>query len=709
MTASHNNTTHHDGTDGTGHTTYMYTNRNTASIASSASTGSTVAQKHDNTINSEDDRSQNQKLVLTYLQHVYKSIQILKLTNDDYNTNTTNNNNSTSTYQHNNVERYMDDIARDLLHVCNPTLLSLNIPQHNFVYFDQYHNDVIARTRDAMAKHSQKHEQMHKHTHQHTPTSESNNKNNSPNPNHDCAFEIRPRVLSTRKDILRNIFYNMAPIAYDISAHVASIVAKHITKEKYDDNDKDSSTQSKKDIIVQSFILFSFWIKQAPQIKPLVTDLFRLSQFTSPFDHAILIMDNDNQNRDDHDYNDGDLCQPMDIDNDDNNNNIVDDTVITSCNQNIKKYVLIPIQELSILCEAIHHIVEYYTNIDELASLKSWWWEWSKLYTLLSYKNKTPPNIPYYDSITHTLCPNTINTINGDDDGDLTRENILTFDPNDIHEAERTFPSIPNYGYATPNRTYDPFLACKWFVSRVAAHLLCLSGTSKGLYLERLNVRQEFVPWVTHPWIVEEEREQFQELMLRCQTCFTFLNWNELIMSDGMDDDNDDDNDDENMDDDNEVKKYPFLLEDVVIDATSPIQIRRMVSLHPSLVHLGNGVILPCRNPISSMILNADDVSSSAKPEGEDGVESTTCRKSLVITPTTARNLELLGTALSADPYPPPILVCGPRGSGKSSLIREIAHLCSTSAHTNNSNDGSSSINLLEIHVDEETDSKTLK
>lgn len=77
------------------------------------------------------------------------------------------------------------------------------------------------------------------------------------------------------------------------------------------------------------------------------------------------------------------------------------------------------------------------------------------------------------------------------------------------------------------------------------------------------------------------------------------------------------------------------------------------------------------------------------------------------------RNMSLLGVAMSNDPHPPPILVCGPPGSGKSSLIRELSRQCSSFASFYD-NSGISEKKthqedeLLELHIDEETDSKTL-
>lgn len=596
----------------------------------------------------------------------------------------------------------MDSIARGLLLVCDPKMLSLPIPPHNFTYFDKHHNDVVARMKLLMRTKTTDNQRL-------SPT---NTSTTGP-----TSFETRPKVLSTRKDILRNIFYNMAPIAYDLSSHVASIVARSIQSQSSTDSNCSTSnctvqsTDASSSLSIQSFIMFSFWIQQAPQIAPIVTDLFRLAQFTSPFDHALLTLDCDD---DLHHMNalrsstkqDFDDCK-MDIDpdeddynHDNNNNNDMEiDQIIPSSqhttneNENIQKHILIPIEELAIICEAAHKVVEYYTNIDEVSSLKSWW-DWSKLYTLLGYQNQIPC---FHDSDNHTTQTSP------------TKDNFLTYDPNDAENSNLP-PPIPNYGYATPNRTYDYHLACKWFVGRVIAHLLCLTGTSKGIYLDKLNIRHEFVPWMTHPWIIIEEREQFQNLAMRKVMCFTFLESNNECH----------DGDEEermmyNQDNDRNwvnPKHCPFLLNNVTIDAPTPLQIRNMVTLHPSLVNLGNGVLLPRRNPVSSSLILNTEANIVAQDEQQLNQLG---RKSLIITPTTAQNLELLGTALSSDPYPPPILVCGPRGSGKSSLIREIAHLCSATTQpnhfmnqSNNNSNNNGDNNLLEIHVDEETDSKTL-
>ena len=67
----------------------------------------------------------------------------------------------------------------------------------------------------------------------------------------------------------------------------------------------------------------------------------------------------------------------------------------------------------------------------------------------------------------------------------------------------------------------------------------------------------------------------------------------------------------------------------------------------------------------------------------------------LVPTPTTMENWERLGAMLALLPHPPPMLLWGPPGSGKSTLLRQAAQLLTSQP-------------LLEIHVDDDTDTKTL-
>ena len=101
------------------------------------------------------------------------------------------------------------------------------------------------------------------------------------------------------------------------------------------------------------------------------------------------------------------------------------------------------------------------------------------------------------------------------------------------------------------------------------------------------------------------------------------------------------------------------------------LQVRSCVPLNSSLVHLGEGLVFS-KDP------NSSNCSS---------------KSSVVLTATTQQNIALVGAALAFEEIRP-ILLAGPTASGKSTLVR---HLCSSLGK-----------NLLELHVDDDTDSKTL-
>ena len=234
----------------------------------------------------------------------------------------------------------------------------------------------------------------------------------------------------------------------------------------------------------------------------------------------------------------------------------------------------------------------------------------------------------------------------GDDDDD---------DDDDVNHYE---PS----GWA--QRPYSYALATRWFTARAVGNLLNLTPTSKAVYIQGLGLEEEMVPWVLHPWIILDEEISTQN---------------------------------------NQLKGVISLVQsgkEVIVDVPDPAEIRQNVLLPSLLVHLGQGIVMPRKCCSKSKTANQVSQSQSSKSAKDDNNE----RQGLVMTATTSRNLALLGTALCSDPYPPPILVCGPRGSGKSSLIRELANYCSAP----NSNSESVMDDLLELHVDEETDSKTL-
>ena len=47
------------------------------------------------------------------------------------------------------------------------------------------------------------------------------------------------------------------------------------------------------------------------------------------------------------------------------------------------------------------------------------------------------------------------------------------------------------------------------------AYLLNLTPTSKGVFVKRMGLEDEMVPWVLHPWIIIDEEVKTQNNQLR--------------------------------------------------------------------------------------------------------------------------------------------------------------------------------------------------
>ena len=189
--------------------------------------------------------------------------------------------------------------------------------------------------------------------------------------------------------------------------------------------------------------------------------------------------------------------------------------------------------------------------------------------------------------------------------------------------------------------------ALHWYAARALTALMDWKPQVAISVLERLNVDSEHVPWRQHRWATEDEEREMQD------SCFRGLStlWGS--------------------------ETFPV-----------PSANEIALSLPPSnyLAHVGNGILFYKAAALTMM--SSGDKESSTKTD--------LTQNSLVPTTTTCENLALLGAALCQEPHPPPIMLCGPQGSGKSSVLREILRICRP---------GDS---LLEFHIDDETDSKTL-
>lgn len=204
-------------------------------------------------------------------------------------------------------------------------------------------------------------------------------------------------------------------------------------------------------------------------------------------------------------------------------------------------------------------------------------------------------------------------------------------------------------------------VALKWFSVRILSLLMGWNASITRTVLKSQNVDDDRVPWQMHPWEIDQEEVEIEKAYFQRQV---FL-WNDSI-----------------------TFKLP-----------SSENIQAELQPSPYLAIIGPGIAMykegSFRKCSGAMGDNVDSGEDGDNIEA-DQFGSSTERSRLILTSTTNRNLALLGAAMCHDPHPRPILVCGPQGSGKSSLIRELLRLCRPRE------------SLIEFHIDEETDSKTL-
>lgn len=319
-----------------------------------------------------------------------------------------------------------------------------------------------------------------------------------------------------------------------------------------------------------------------------------------------------------------------------------------------------------VVLEAAFLICRFYCDrLREPKTLLSWW-HWTSVFEWLDqYSGRRTGEM--------TTTTTTTTTISVDDDAmDLEmKPNAQGTHSVSKQTAEETFSS------SVVLVTLDE--QALWYAVRVAAFVRNYSSGSTAVLLDKFGVRTEYGPWLPHPWSMEQEELVYQELQ--------FLGRSKLLCwwaSSTPENDN----------------KY-----DVVLPSLSAI--RDHIPLHSCLVHVEEGLVFYKHGSL-------DDSSQSRESPLLDpplGIDSDPLPVSsqppmvvrLVRTQTTRNNLAKIATALCVEP---PILLCGPQGSGKSSLIRELARMFFVTVADGRQNESNNS--LLEIHVDEETDTKTL-
>jgi midasin len=183
------------------------------------------------------------------------------------------------------------------------------------------------------------------------------------------------------------------------------------------------------------------------------------------------------------------------------------------------------------------------------------------------------------------------------------------------------------------------------------------NGIAKSV-LEKWNLESDNVPWRIHPWEVDQEEVNMEQAF---------------------------------------VQRFATLWDSsdcFPLPTSSDIQF--MTDSTPHLARVGEGIAFFKSDSFRQIRKIASMENGARETREAEPFQMIQSTRLLVPTATTCRNLSLLGAAMCQEPHPPPILICGPHGSGKSSLARELLRLCRPYE------------SLMEFHIDEETDSKTL-
>ena len=262
----------------------------------------------------------------------------------------------------------------------------------------------------------------------------------------------------------------------------------------------------------------------------------------------------------------------------------------------------------------------------------------------------------------------------------------------------------------------NPLFQIKWHTARAIGSLFALRPLPLSKFLQWMGVYEQDVPFVRHPWTIMEEETYCEVYRMRgvgrvvlpklemVKMKFGYVE-NHALTPEARE---------------REAKKRKALEKaeeeeadrECLFDVPTSEEVRQVIPMHPALVHVGEGILLPRRGSVTSYFQHCQSLLEKKEPQDSLTTSSSSSGTCFIPTDTTTRNISLLGVAMSNDPHPPPILVCGPPGSGKSSLIRELARQCSSFASNHSSSAGTKKIRqedeLLELHIDEETDSKTL-
>ena len=542
----------------------------------------------------------------------------------------------------------------------------------------------------------------------------------------------RPRN-PTRIDALRSLLRSLAPVAMDVAARVAchvlltnrllerrSPVKKNgiIQSESGGDSMEgiESSTTVNTAAIViarqerlRAFVLFGYWLPFAPQLAPILSDLFgEFHRFQGDDNGCPLAL--------------LPLIAKMKL----KIRQGKSSTGTTTIPQDHSSYYFTTeeAETAVVVSEAARDLLNVYCNKRYEHTFVRKWWNWDSCLFLLIHAGD------YYKSGSDRSSNQEFsNIIDSNADGDVVMASI------DKNEESNTNSNTTDKlltffigGYSPETNAphcatqwKDPTFQMKWFASRAVGALFALRPLPLSKFLKALSVYENAVPFVRHPWTIDMEDATHENNLLRGVSRVVLPKVENVNIKFGHDENEafaycDPSSDSSKAPDDipNKEEKDEELEDEHTFQLPSIDDVRKTIPLHPSLVHVGRGILLPRRGSVASYDRWCQFSSLTHEtPQQEERINSSCC---FVPTHTTMKNMSLLGIAMSSDPHPPPILVCGPPGSGKSSLVRELSRLCASfasemgqsSTTTTASNHSCQEDELLELHVDEETDSKTL-
>lgn len=453
----------------------------------------------------------------------------------------------------------------------------------------------------------------------------------------------------TRVDALRLLLRALAPVALDVATRASCFVLMTSRRGANANDDKGERAR------LQSFVLFGYWMPLAPQLAIVVSDLF--GEFQRIQDANV-----EKEKR----GNGCPLAMLSFV-----SRRMRGSTLLSE--QRDKEHTTLEAQEAVVASEAACSLLDVYCFKRCEGEFVRQWWDWdTSLFILVHAADGALSNEP--TNVEDVM----------DVEGDVIKD--LTF-------------YIGGYSPET-NASHcihwkDTQFQMKWYAARAVGALFSLRPLPLSNFLKQIGVYESDVPFASHPWKVHEEETTWERNLLENVASVVLTRVGSRIMLESSE---------------GEANGEAIQQTNYVFQLPSIEDIRQIIPMHPSLIHVGKGILIPRRGSVASH----DQWCQSSLTHSEDESKPMNDSSCFIPTETTMRNMSLLGIAMSSDPQPPPILVCGPSGSGKSSLVREMARLCSSFASsslenaTNSANYSCQEDELLELHVDDETDSKTL-